>query len=800
MDIEQILQKVDTFFAENKGIEAEAVLQRGVKQAVEEGDQGSLLRLLNELMGYYRETSQVEASFQIAQQALKLAQNMGLRETIPYATTLQNAANAYRAGGRIKDSFACYEQAEAIYQELLEPKDMLWASLENNKSLLYQEQGDFQSAKACLAAAAAIVREHAQAWFEEAVTYTNLASTCFQCGEDQEAADYASKALQIFQEHKVEDAHSAAAWASLGTYAYQKGSFQEAAGYFRTAMEQVNRALGENQAYQRLSENLSACLSALGNSQPEEGTGLKLCREYYETFGEPMIKKRFADYIGKIATGLVGEGSDCFGLDDALSQDHDWGPGFCIWVTDETYQAIGKELEAAYQELPCEFKGYKRNTSDQGRGRMGVHTIETFYQSLIGSDKWDAINWAQAEDASLAAAVNGAVFRDEEGVFTAFRHKLEQGYPESIKYLKIAQSSAGFSQAGQYNYQRMLKRKDTVSAFLMAANALREAMKLYHYLNDVYPIHDKWLFQNVKNLESRNADEKGKQKISQLVQEIILTLTGEQRDNGNKAESNHESSQAGSTEEKTHKVSLLLEELAEKLAFMMYQKGYTSDINPYLEAHTQELLQKSSLSVQEDSQLVEAIIRMEFHAFDKVHNEGGRAACQDDWPTFHVMRKSQYMTWNRTMLLQYLYDFQREWSLGHNLIEEKYGRMMESTAPEEFAGIQDSFPPINDSQMAIIQSIVAIQVDWMEEFESRYPILAGNARSIRSSQDNLYNTSYETYLKGEISTYSDKMLELYGRYVAQAAAQHKNLAFEIMENNVKLYGYSSLEEAEQKMY
>lgn len=387
MDIEQILQKVDTFFAENKGIEAEAVLQRGVKQAVEEGDQGSLLRLLNELMGYYRETSQVEASFQIAQQALKLAQNMGLRENIPYATTLQNAANAYRAGGRIKDSFACYEQAEAIYQELLEPKDMLWASLENNKSLLYQEQGDFQSAKACLAAAAAIVREHAQAWFEEAVTYTNLASTCFQCGEDQEAADYASKALQIFQEHKVEDAHSAAAWASLGTYAYQKGSFQEAAGYFRTAMEQVNRALGENQAYQRLSENLNACLSALGNSQPEEGTGLKLCREYYETFGEPMIKKRFADYIGKIATGLVGEGSDCFGLDDALSQDHDWGPGFCIWVTDETYQAIGKELEAAYQELPCEFKGYKRNTSDQGRGRMGVHTIETFYQSLIGDRK-----------------------------------------------------------------------------------------------------------------------------------------------------------------------------------------------------------------------------------------------------------------------------------------------------------------------------------------------------------------------------------------------------------------------------
>ena len=85
----------------------------------------------------------------------------------------------------------------------------------------------------------------------------------------------------------------------------------------------------------------------------------------------------------------------------------------------------------------------------------------------------------------------------------------------------------------------------------------------------------------------------------------------------------------------------------------------------------------------------------------------------------------------------------------------------------------------------------------MEEFAVKYPHLAENARSVRTGEDSLYNTSYETYLRGEISTYSDKMLELYGRYVVEHARENKNLAFEIMEHNVHLYGYADLDGAER---
>ena len=232
-------------------------------------------------------------------------------------------------------------------------------------------------------------------------------------------------------------------------------------------------------------------------------------------------------------------------------------------------------------------------------------------------------------------------------------------------------------------------------------------------------------------------------------------------------------------------------------AMEMYQEGVISDTDSYLDAHTQELIFKASLGTGTEEELADRIVKLEFEAFDKVKNKNGRASCQDDWGTFSIMRKSQYLTWNRQMLMQYLYDFHREYQRGHNLIEEKYGRMMESTAPAEYDKIKEHFPVLTREKKDIIERIVAMQVSWMEEFADRYPALAGNARSIHTYEDTEDNTSYETYLRGELGTYSDKMLELYGRYVVEYARAGRNPACDIMENSVEMYGYTDMEEAER---
>jgi len=446
--------------------------------------------------------------------------------------------------------------------------------------------------------------------------------------------------------------------------------------------------------------------------------------------------------------------------------DHDWGPRFYMWVSAQTYAEIGKQLEEAYQKLPKEVQGYMYKESRQANNRQGVFVIEEFYGKLMGVENFSTENicWENLALERLAVATNGEVFIDDEGEFSRIRAFLSSGYPQWLKYTRIAESAARFSQAGQYNFSRMRKRGEEASAQMMLWNGVKEALLLLYYMADQYPPHEKWLMRGLRD----EAEYEGI--LNKL--EALASLAPE------------------ATAQK-------IEEIAEELALLLYRKDLISDVEPYLEEHVAELLfkaQASKLSVQE---LAEEIAKLEFEAFDKVKNYGGRADCQDDWFTFSIMRKSQYYTWDKTMLLQYYYDFSRELSKGHNLIEEKYGRMMESTAPEEYAKISAGFPAISDKKRQIIENIVSMQVGWMEDFASKFPHLAGNARSIHTYEDHLYNTSYETYLRGEISTYSDKMLELYGRYIVAYAKNGGNPARDIMEQSVLMYGYESLEDAER---
>ncbi len=766
MQAETIIAKYDALLEQQRNEEAVRLLEEGIRQAVEEEDDAALLVLVNDMIGYMRETSRVEESYRYAETALKLLDKMEIKGSEAYATTLLNIANAYRAGGRLEDSLKLYGEAADLYEGLLPKTDMLFASLYNNVSLLYQEMGDFEKARENLLRALEIVKQNENAVFEEAVTCANLAAACLRTGRDEEGAGYARRALELFEGIQVKDSHYCAALSALGTYHYQQGKYAEAASYFEKAMEGMKASLGENEYYHRLEENLKACRAALGDK------GLDLCREYFETYGRPMLHEKFPEYEDRIAAGLCGEGSDCFGWDDGLSKDHDWGPGFCLWVSDEIYDRIGEQLRQAYAELPAEFKGYRRAEGGRIGERRGVQTIRGFYERLLGQGnirnvtaeiQESDVDWGEVPDEGLAAAVNGEVFQDTEGSFSAVRNLLQKGFPVRMRYLKIAEACARFSRGAQYNFGRMKKRGDETAAFLSLAEGLKYGMKLFYYIEGRYPPHDKWLLRGLAGLE-------GAGEAAPLFVKAVKEAGGEP---------------AG-----------VIEELAALAADRLYEKDYTGSREPYLDAHTGELLGKAAYLAMSGEELAEEIARTEFAAFDKVRNKGGRASCQNNWPTFSIMRKSQYLTWTKEMLAQYLCDFRAALAAGRNMIEEKYGRMMESTVPEEYAEIERYLPPLSPEKKAVIEAVTEIQVKCMEEFAASYPRLAENARNIHTYEDGAENTSYETYLRGELGTYSDKMLELYGRFIVQLCREGKNIAAMTMENSARFYGYASLEDAE----
>ena len=231
--------------------------------------------------------------------------------------------------------------------------------------------------------------------------------------------------------------------------------------------------------------------------------GLELSRKYYEECALPAWEKSFPRALSRAAFGLAGEGSDCFEFDDEVSQDHDWGPGFCIWLMDED---AGYEpwFKKAYAELPGAFGDLpERRETPEGAGRVGVMRVSGFYRRFTGFPKGPKtlMEWLSVPEQYLAVATNGAVFRDDRGEFSAIRRRLLGFYPEDVRRKKIAARMAEAAQAGQYNYSRCLKHGETVAAELALRNFAEAAMSLAYLLNRRYMPFYKWAHRGLSGLE-----------------------------------------------------------------------------------------------------------------------------------------------------------------------------------------------------------------------------------------------------------------------------------------------------------
>lgn len=195
--------------------------------------------------------------------------------------------------------------------------------------------------------------------------------------------------------------------------------------------------------------------------------------------------------------------------------------------------------------------------------------------------------------------------------------------------------------------------------------------------------------------------------------------------------------------------------------------------------------------------LVEEVIRREWDQFQRTENEGGRASCQGNWPMFHQMRASQFMTWPEDLLRSYLDDLDEANRVGRNLVTEKYARMMASTAPDEYRErIEPFIPRLSDERVARQERVNAVQVAWARDFRGRYPKLGAAMRVLTTAEDTPEDTSFETYLRGELGTYSDRTMALYEAMVENLQAAGRNLTEQTVANTVRLGGFADLEEAE----
>lgn len=190
----------------------------------------------------------------------------------------------------------------------------------------------------------------------------------------------------------------------------------------------------------------------------------------------------------------------------------------------------------------------------------------------------------------------------------------------------------------------------------------------------------------------------------------------------------------------------------------------------------------------EKQKLIEEVLELEWEMFTNVQNEGSRASCQDDRYTFQIMRSSQFAVWNQPGLQSWKQDLLGAKAAGANLMTEKYGYMMEDTAPEAFEKIRGLLPELSGEKRKLVEELTAWQVQWREMAEVLYPEFGQQGRVLRKEDARYGETSLETYAKGELSTYSVETLQLLKAHLQELVTAGVNPGLEILRETMRQYG------------
>lgn len=289
--------------------------------------------------------------------------------------------------------------------------------------------------------------------------------------------------------------------------------------------------------------------------------GLELSKEYYEAYGKKMLETDFADCMPYISVGLLGSGSEVLGFDDDVSEDHDFEPGFCIFLPEENVidRKRAFEMERAYAKLPSEFKGYtKLKVAPAGGARHGVVRLSDFLYEKLGSANGtlDTYAWLKIPTNYLCEVTKGEIFYDGDGTLSLIREKLML-MPKDIRLKRLAGHLLLMSQSGQYNYPRMVKRGELAAAGLCVDEFVRNALAAIYLLNNEYMPYYKWQFRGLKELDI----------LSELALPLeMLMITG---------------NESNKTQEKTDRIEFVAGMIIEELM----SQGITSAICSDLSKH-----------------------------------------------------------------------------------------------------------------------------------------------------------------------------------------------------------------------
>lgn len=133
----------------NSGREAEgmAYLEQWLKVCRQKGDWRAELSVLSELLGQYRRRGEREKGIRTVNEAMELLRSHSMGSTVSGATILLNAATTMKCFGLAKESIPVFRHVSRVYADHLDPLDYRFAGLYNNMALSCADIGETDNAE-----------------------------------------------------------------------------------------------------------------------------------------------------------------------------------------------------------------------------------------------------------------------------------------------------------------------------------------------------------------------------------------------------------------------------------------------------------------------------------------------------------------------------------------------------------------------------------------------------------------------------------------------------------------------------
>jgi hypothetical protein len=249
-------------------------------------------------------------------------------------------------------------------------------------------------------------------------------------------------------------------------------------------------------------------------------------RQFFQEVVLPILEREFPDVAAQTAFGLFGYGSEAYQQDDAYSRDHHFGLRIDALMPDDLYHARRDALlQTVGANLPATFRGYALRAGHLAGAGLAPDSLPAFLRRTLGIDHPPQTyrEWLLLPEEDIIHVVNGEVWHDPAGRFTAIRQAFQNHYPEPVRLRRIAHWCRYFSGMGTYALKRAILRNNEFYAVTRFAVAVRLGVQLAFLLDRQFFPYDKWLMTYFARLPRLYTP------LSPLVEEAVRLSTSWER-------------------------------------------------------------------------------------------------------------------------------------------------------------------------------------------------------------------------------------------------------------------------------